>query len=99
MKRNLRGGETHKGCRAVVRLLQAFLDGEIGDLRAIEVAEHLDTCLACGMEADIYRWLKAVTAGLARAHDPQQLERLERFAAALADGGSAYSGHPRDGGA
>lgn len=76
-------------CRAVLRLLQVYLDGEIGDPRAIEVAEHLSACFDCGMEADVYRWLKAATAGLARADDPRQLARLERFATALADGGEA----------
>jgi anti-sigma factor RsiW len=89
MRRHLRAGDRRRTCRAVVSLLQSFLDGEIGDPRAIEVAEHLDDCLGCGMEADVYRWLKAVTAGLARADDPWQLDRLERFAAALADGDPA----------
>jgi anti-sigma factor RsiW len=76
-------------CRQVVRVLQSFLDGEVDDLRAAEVAEHLSACRGCGMEAEVYRWLKAVTAGLARADDPRQLARLERFATALADGDSA----------
>lgn len=73
-------------CREVARLVQAFLDGEIIDPRAVRVADHLDTCLTCGLEADTYRWLKAAIAGLARADDPRQLERLQRFVDALTPG-------------
>jgi predicted anti-sigma-YlaC factor YlaD len=73
-------------CRAVHRLLQSYLDGELGVPRAILVAEHLAACLGCGMEADVYRWLKSAAAGLARAENPQQLDRLERFAHALPEG-------------
>lgn len=73
-------------CREIARLVQAFLDGEIADPRAVRVADHLDACLTCGLEADAYRWLKAAVAGLARADDPRQLERLQRFAEALASG-------------
>lgn len=73
-------------CREVARLLQAFLDGEIADPLAVPVADHLQACLTCGMEADTYRWLRAAVAGLARADDPRQLRRLQRFVEALASG-------------
>jgi anti-sigma factor RsiW len=73
-------------CRAVGRLLQAYLDDELGDPRAVAVADHLDACLACGMDAVTYRWLKAELAGLARADDPRQVERVQAFAEALASG-------------
>lgn len=73
-------------CRQVGRLLQAFLDGEVHDARAVAVADHLDACVDCGMEADAYRWLKAAVGGLARAHDPRQVQRLQTFADALASG-------------
>ena len=67
-------------CRSVGRLLQAYLDGELPDARAVLVADHLDACLRCGLEADSYRWLKAQLAGLATPADQQQLERMRRFA-------------------
>lgn len=73
-------------CKAVARLVQAFLDGEVDDPRAVEIADHLDECLACGLEADAYRWLKAAVAGIARADDPRQLERVHAFAEALVSG-------------
>lgn len=77
-------------CREVVGLLQAFLDGEIDDPRVIEVADHLDACLDCGMQADAYRWLKAAVAGIARADDPRQLQRLQTFADALVSRGQRH---------
>ena len=72
-------------CRQLARLLQRYLDGELQDPRAVLVADHLDACLDCGLEAGTYRWLKAQIAGLAPAEDERQLERLRRFADALVD--------------
>jgi anti-sigma factor RsiW len=72
-------------CRGVGRLLQAYLDGELPDARAVLVADHLDACLRCGLEADSYRWLKAHLAGLAADADHQQLDRIRRFANRLAE--------------
>ena len=71
-------------CRRVARLLQAYLDRELPDARAVLVADHLDACLRCGLEADSYRWLKAHLAGLATNPDPHQLDRIRRFADRLA---------------
>lgn len=72
-------------CRKVRRLLQAYLDGELQDARSVLVADHLDACLRCGLEASSYRWLKAQLAGLAPAADERQLDRLRAFADALVD--------------
>lgn len=72
-------------CRQVGRLLQAYLDGELPDARAVLVADHLDACLRCGLEASSYRWLKARLAGLAPRTDDCQLDRLQAFADELAD--------------
>lgn len=54
-------------CRQVGRLLRAYLDGELPDARALLVADHLDACLRCDLEAGSYRRLKARLAGLAPA--------------------------------
>lgn len=72
-------------CRQVGRLLQSYLDGELPDARAVLVADHLDACLRCGLEASSYRWLKARLAGLAPRPDEGQLGRLRAFTDALAD--------------
>jgi anti-sigma factor RsiW len=71
-------------CGQVGRLLQAYLDGELPDTRAVLVSDHLDACLRCGLEASSYRWLKARLAGLPGVDD-RQLDRLQAFADALAD--------------
>ena len=71
-------------CRQVGRLLQAYLDHELPDTRAVLVADHLDACLRCGLEASSYRWLKTRLAGLPGVDD-RQLDRLQAFADALAD--------------
>jgi len=71
-------------CRWVARLLQAYLDGELPDARAVLVADHLDACLRCGLEAAGYRWLKALLAGFATDPDQHQLDGIRRFANRLA---------------
>ena len=73
-------------CRQVGRLLQSYLDGELPDARAVLVADHLDACLRCGLEASSYRWLKTRLTGLAPRTDACQLRRLHAFADPLADG-------------
>jgi anti-sigma factor RsiW len=72
-------------CRQVGRLLQTYLDSELPNARAVLVADHLDACRRCGLEADSYRWLKAQLAGLAPHTDECQLDRVRRFADELAD--------------
>jgi anti-sigma factor RsiW len=72
-------------CRQVGRLLQAYLDGELRDARAVLIADHLDACLRCGLEAGTYRWLKEQLAGLTAGDDVRQLERLRDFAQQLVD--------------
>lgn len=84
MRRQQRQGAL--SCRQVGRLVQTYLDAELVDTRAVLVADHLDACLRCGLEAGAYRWLKAQLAGLAPAEDARQLDRLRDFADALADG-------------
>ena len=72
-------------CRRVGRLLQAYLDDELPDARAVLIADHLDACLRCGLEAETYGWLKARLAGLAADTDEHQLDRIRSFADGLAE--------------
>lgn len=71
-------------CRAVAKLIQAYLDGEIADPRGVLVANHLDDCRRCGMEAEAYRALIRSLRASATPDDHGQLARLEAFANALA---------------
>lgn len=71
-------------CRAVRRLLQAYLDAEIAPVSGLRVAEHLLSCRRCGLEADAYRWLVRSLAWLAGPDDRDSLARLRAFADELA---------------
>ncbi len=52
-------------CAEVGRLLQRFLDGELDDPATTGALDaHLDVCEPCGLEADVYRDIKAAL----RAH-------------------------------
>ncbi len=42
------------GCRQVRRILQSFLDGELGEHDVELVAAHLESCTRCRVEADMY---------------------------------------------
>lgn len=81
-----RSGSTGRlSCHTVGKLLQTYLDGELQDARTVLIAEHLDECLRCGLEASRYRWLKAHLAGFAPNPDQRQLDRLRTFADDLAN--------------
>lgn len=66
-------------CHEVARVLQAYLDQELDRGLAREVADHLDDCHRCGMEAETYRRLKASLSNLRQPVDPESVERLRRF--------------------
>ena len=42
------------GCRQVRRILQSFLDGELGEHDVELVAAHLESCTRCRVEADTF---------------------------------------------
>lgn len=49
------------GCRQVHRILQSFLDGELGEHDVELVAAHLESCTRCRVEADMFgRVIEAV---------------------------------------
>ncbi len=77
-------GRSRMSCRAVGKLLQAYLDAELPDTTALLVAEHLDDCRRCGLDSDAYRWLMASLARLAPPDDADRLARLRAFADNLA---------------
>jgi anti-sigma factor RsiW len=72
-------------CWRTARLLQRHLDGELGLLSRSEVSAHLRRCRRCGMDADVYRALRAalLASQTDQAAELQALERLNRFAARL----------------
>jgi anti-sigma factor RsiW len=73
-------------CHQVGAVLQAYLDGELGAKDAEVVAEHLEHCERCGVEAiTVERVIRAI-----RRQRPdlgtEPLERLAGFVDRLADG-------------
>ena len=68
-------------CAEVGELLQFYLDGELDEARSTKLAEHLDACLQCGLDAEAYQRIKLSLAarGAAPEHDPA-LKRLRSFA-------------------
>ena len=76
-------------CRDVGLRLQTYLDGELDPDRMQAIHDHLDACVECGLEADVFRRIKADLAGSAPTTDPAVLERLRAFTARIASGDSA----------
>ena len=74
-------------CREVGKLLQRYLDGETDELATAKVAEHLEDCRRCGLEASIYREIKASLARRATVLPETTLTRLRRFGQQLATEG------------
>ncbi|MDY7102545.1 MAG: zf-HC2 domain-containing protein [Actinomycetota bacterium] len=81
-----RQGGAMDECREVMRVLQAYLDGEVDEETARMVAPHLDACRRCGLEAHVYEDIKAALASRAPRVDQATLDRLERFGEAVATG-------------
>jgi predicted anti-sigma-YlaC factor YlaD len=88
-------------CREVGKLLQRYLDGETDEHATAKVAEHLEDCRRCGLEASIYREIKASLARHATVLPETTLARLRRFGQRLATegppDGPADDGHHGDG--
>jgi prolipoprotein diacylglyceryl transferase len=85
---------TAASCQQVARALHAYLDQEVDEDTGRRMAAHLDLCLRCGLEAEVYRDIKASLAGSARAVPDLTLRRLRHFSDALTDraGGPPLAG-------
>ena len=66
-------------CHEIMKVLQAYLDGEVDVETAREVANHLEECTACSHESDVYERIKANLATRRRDIDPQIRAALEAF--------------------
>lgn len=72
-------------CLRTSRVLQRYLDGEADDLTAARVAEHLETCRRCGLQARTYQAIKDALRAGSRDIDDLALRRLHAFSRSLAD--------------
>ena len=70
-------------CRRVAALMQAYLDGELPESETATVAAHLDDCVRCGIDADVYRRVKAAVHGLRTPADRDVVQRLHSYAQEL----------------
>ncbi len=73
-------------CREVIEVLQSYLDGETDAETARAVAGHLEMCVNCGPEAQMYRDIKVSLRNRATPVDPDVLASLESFGRRLAAG-------------
>lgn len=67
-------------CREVAKVLQSFLDGELPPEQAGLVADHVEHCDRCGIDADVYRQVKDSLAQLRSPADRDVVGRLVAFA-------------------
>lgn len=65
-------------CEEALRLLAAFLDGELDSEERVDVERHLDACRSCYSRAEFERRLQAQLATLGRREpDPAFAARLQ----------------------
>lgn len=79
---------SRSGCLRVTLVLQSYLDGEVDPATSAIVAQHLEECRGCGLEASTYRTIKAAitrAGGEATPVDPAAVDRLRSFAHDLAE--------------
>ena len=74
-------------CISVVQELYTFLDGELTDLRRVQITRHLDGCTDCHEVVDFHAELKLTIAAKCREQVPDELR--QRIAKALGMTGSA----------
>ncbi|MDX1620420.1 MAG: zf-HC2 domain-containing protein [Nitriliruptorales bacterium] len=83
IKSLLRRFRTPPDCREVARILQSYLDGELPPSKTHLVAEHLEHCDRCGIEAEVYREVKRSLHELGTEPDPAAVDRLRSYAEGL----------------
>lgn len=74
-------------CEEVAQSLQSYLDGQVDDLTARRVHDHLEMCRRCGLEAETYLAIKDAVARRDAPVDPDLLDRLQQFGQRLAEEG------------
>jgi anti-sigma factor (TIGR02949 family) len=87
---------TTMDCDEALRLLAAFLDGELPAEARTGVDRHLERCRSCFSRAEFERRLKGEIARLGREDVTSAFE--ERIRRLLADFAAPTAGAPADGG-
>ncbi len=88
-------------CEQVAAVLQAYLDGELGPQDTERVAEHLEHCRRCQIEAETFERVISAIRRQRPAVGPEVSERLTALVDELAPpadappkGGSSAEGPP-----
>ncbi len=75
-------------CHQVAKVLQSYLDGETEAPASSMVAEHLEVCRKCGLEASTYLAIKTAIAANSPESTPvdnDAVARLRDFADGLGE--------------
>lgn len=72
-------------CKDVALRLQTYLDDEMDDMRMERIRAHLDACIDCGLEADVFTAIKNDLANCAAPVNTKALERLREFSKQIAE--------------
>lgn len=78
-------------CREVGRRLQSYLDGELDGDRMEQIKAHLDYCVECGLELDVFTAIKTDLAQLPVPAESDALQRLREFSTRVAQESEATS--------
>ncbi len=78
-------------CREVGRRLQSYLDGELNNDRMEQIKAHLDACVHCGLELDVFAAIKTDLSKLSVPADSDALQRLREFSTRVVEGSEASS--------
>ncbi len=66
-------------CREVRKLIGGFIDGEVDQDLAAKIAEHLDDCRRCGLDAGVYTRVKQSLQARPPMVDDDAVARLREF--------------------
>ena len=73
-------------CKEVALRLQSYLDAELDEDRMEQIRDHLNECLNCGLEFEVFSDIKKDLAGKSIPADSDALARLREFSARLTEG-------------
>jgi mycothiol system anti-sigma-R factor len=68
-------------CEEAVHQLYHYLDGELTEVRRLQIVAHLDRCAPCAQAADFEAELRQIIADRCRDHVPESL--VQRIAEAI----------------
>lgn len=78
-------------CREVAIRLQSYLDGELDSERMEQIKAHLDACVDCGLEHDVFDAIKTDLSTLAVPAESDALARLRDFSSRISEEASSPS--------